>query len=158
MELSSTRTTSSVTGGSTLTALKPRVSTASMINTLLREMLLLVLLVMPRLTTLLLLPRLLMLVTLLLPSTLVLKVLVSELDVRDLQDVEEEDRDSKHLGHHHHHSGQTIVSQDFVFLVNATSYFSAIISLVSFLMSVSYFLVVNIIYAIYQYNSRDTKI
>merc|ERR1719232_2529683 len=67
MELSSTRTTSSVTGGSTLTALKPRVSIASMINTLLREMLL-----------------------------LVLKVLVSELDVRDLQDEEEEDRDSKH--------------------------------------------------------------
>merc|ERR1712012_1176138 len=105
MELSSTRTTSSVTGGSTLTALKPRVSIASMINTLLREMLLLVML---RLTTLLLLPRLLMLVTLLLPSTLVLKVLVSELDVRDLQDVEEEDRDSKHWPPPEHHSGQSI--------------------------------------------------
>merc|ERR1712209_215975 len=108
MELSSTRTTSSVTGGSTLTALKPRVFIASMINTLLREMLLLALLVMPRLTTLLLLPRLLMLVTLLLPSTLVLKVLVSELDVRDLQDEEEEDRDSKHWPPPEHHSGQSI--------------------------------------------------
>merc|ERR1712209_152295 len=90
MELSSTRTTSSVTGGSTLTALKPRVSIASMINTLLREMLLLVLLVMLRL------------------STLVLKVLVLELDVRDLQDVEEEDRDSKHWPPPEHHSGQSI--------------------------------------------------
>merc|ERR1719284_1778526 len=96
MELSSTRTTSSVTGGSTLTALKPRVSIASMINTLLREMLLLVLLVMLRL------------ITLLLPSTLVLKVLVLELDVRDLQDEEEEDRDSKHWPPPEHHSGQTI--------------------------------------------------
>merc|ERR1712012_1014790 len=128
MELSSTRTTSSVTGGSTLTALKPRVSTASMINTLLREMLLLVLLVMPRLTTLLL------------PSTLVLKVLVLELDVRDLQDEEEEDRDSKHLGHHLNItpanlfiSRLCISSQCNVIL--QCHYFSSLISYVCFMLS-----------------------
>ena len=42
MELSSTRTTSSVTGGSTLTAPLLRTSTVSMMRLLLREMLLLV--------------------------------------------------------------------------------------------------------------------
>jgi len=41
MELCSTRTTSSATGGSTLTALQPRNSTASMMKLPLREMLLL---------------------------------------------------------------------------------------------------------------------
>ena len=45
MELSLTRTTSSVTGGSTLTAPLLRTSTVSMMRLLLREMLLLVLLI-----------------------------------------------------------------------------------------------------------------
>merc|ERR1712227_663814 len=60
MELSSTRTTSSVTGGSTLTAPLLRTSTVSMMRLLLREMLLLVPLirlsmVLPSMSTLLLL-------------------------------------------------------------------------------------------------------
>ena len=95
MELSSTRTTSSVTGGSTLTVPRPRVCTASMTNTLLRETLCLELPVMPRLTTLP--PPLLMLVTLLLLNIQVLKVLVLELDVRDLQAVETTGEDFKNI-------------------------------------------------------------
>merc|ERR1719461_2660352 len=84
MEPSSTRTTSSVTGGSTLTVLRLRDSTLSMTNTLLREMLLMLVPVMPRLTTLP--PLLLMLDMLLLLNMKVLKVL-AEQGVRDLQAV-----------------------------------------------------------------------
>merc|ERR1712113_1000772 len=83
MEPSSTRTTSSVTGGSTLTVLRLRASTLSMTNTLLREMLLMLVPVMLRLTTL---PPLLMLDMLLLLNMKVLKVL-AEQGVRDLQAV-----------------------------------------------------------------------
>merc|ERR1712227_710756 len=68
MEPSSTRTTSSVTGGSTLTVLRLRASTLSMTNTLLREMLLMLVPVMLRL------------------NMKVLKVL-AEQGVRDLQAV-----------------------------------------------------------------------
>merc|ERR1712209_30597 len=74
MEPSSTRTTSSVTGGSTLIVLRLRDSTLSMTNTLLREMLLMPVPVMP------------MLIMLLLLNMKVLKVL-AEQGVRDLQAV-----------------------------------------------------------------------
>merc|ERR1712227_91833 len=73
-EQSSTRTTSSVTGGSTLTALRLKDSTLSMMNMLLKGLLLMLLPVMPRLDMLLLL------------NMKVLKVL-AELGVRDLQAV-----------------------------------------------------------------------
>merc|ERR1712012_795353 len=84
MEQSSTRTTSSATGGSTLTALRLRDSILSMMNMLLRGLLLMLLPVMPRLT--MLPPLLLMLDMLLLLNMKVLKVL-AELGVRDLQAV-----------------------------------------------------------------------
>merc|ERR1712012_1437252 len=83
MEQSSTRTTSSATGGSTLTALRLRDSILSMMNMLLRGLLLMLLPVMPRLT---MLPPLLILDMLLLLNMKVLKVL-AELGVRDLQAV-----------------------------------------------------------------------
>merc|ERR1712213_284381 len=76
-EQSSTRTTSSATGGSTLTALRLKDSTLSMMNMLLKGLLLMLLPVMPRLT---------MLPPLLLLNMKVLKVL-AELGVRDLQAV-----------------------------------------------------------------------
>merc|ERR1719346_367443 len=78
MEPSSTRTTSSVTGGSTLTVLRLRDSTLSMTNTLLREMLLMPVPVMPKL---IMLPPLLLML-----NMKVLKVL-AEQGVRDLQAV-----------------------------------------------------------------------
>ena len=84
MEPFSTKTISSVTGGSTLTVLRLRDSTLSMMNTLLKGLLLMLLPVMPRLTMLPLL--LLILDMLLLLNMKVLKVL-AELGVRDLQAV-----------------------------------------------------------------------
>merc|ERR1719208_628589 len=83
-EQSSTRTTSSVIGGSTSTALRLKDSTLSMMNMLLKGLLLMLLPVMPRLT--MLPPLLLMLDMLLLLNMKVLKVL-AEQGVRDLQAV-----------------------------------------------------------------------
>merc|ERR1712111_56164 len=83
-EQSSTKTTSSATGGSTLTALRLKDSTLSMMNMLLKGLLLMLLPVMPRLT--MLPPLLLMLDMLLLLNMKVLKVL-AEQGVRDLQAV-----------------------------------------------------------------------
>merc|ERR1719367_1991978 len=83
MEPFSTRTISSATGGSTSIVLRLRDFTLSMMNTLLKGLLLMLLPVMPRLT---MLPLLLLLDMLLLLNMKLLKVL-AELGVRDLQAV-----------------------------------------------------------------------
>merc|ERR1712027_42505 len=90
-EPSSTRTTSSATGGSTLTAPLLRTSTASMMSTLLREPL-----AIPRLTMLPPSP----LMTAMLPPPLLgtlLRLLDAALDVRDPQAAQAGEEDSKQV-------------------------------------------------------------
>merc|ERR1711879_965607 len=91
-ELSSTRTTSSATGGSTSTAPLPRSSTASMTSTLLRETLYPEPLAMPRRT---MPPPLLMTPMLLLLLSTPLRELDAGLDVRDPQAATAGEEDSK---------------------------------------------------------------
>merc|ERR1712176_47414 len=90
-ELSSTRTTSSATGGSTLTAPLPLTSTVSMMRSLLREPL-----AIPRLTMLPPSP----LMTAMLPPPLLstlLRLLDAALDVRDPQAAQAGEEDSKQV-------------------------------------------------------------
>merc|ERR1719232_404111 len=158
-EPSSTRTTSSATGGSTLTAPPLPTSTASMMSMLPRETLSPDPLAMPCLTTLLPSPLMTAMPPPPPPSTL-LRLLDVALDVRDPQAAPAGEEDSK-LILQRQVTASTNISRlcissqcnvPIVPLFASPSYFN--------FLAVSYLLVVFNIYLNYyhQYNSRDTKI